>query len=126
MTDSDPTPEEATLEGTTANLDDAGLRHAALEAAFDYRGDVTIEMRDGRTVEGYVFDRRINGDEAALRVIPSDGSGRITIPCSEITGLSFTGRDTAAGRSWETWVKQYAEKKQRGEAANIEPDREPA
>ncbi len=30
-----------------------------LEKAFDYRGDVTITRKDGRTVEGYIFDRRV-------------------------------------------------------------------
>ena len=31
---------------------------AALEKAFDYRGDVTITRKSGEKVEGYIFDRR--------------------------------------------------------------------
>ena len=34
---------------------------------------------------------------------------------AEIGALAFTGRDTAAGKSWEAWMKRYAEKKARGE-----------
>src|SRR5262245_20510336 len=29
---------------------------AAFDKAFDYRGDVTLTLTDGRTVEGYLFD----------------------------------------------------------------------
>ena len=34
---------------------------------------------------------------------------------ADIAALAFTGRDTAAGRSWEAWMKKYAEKKAAGE-----------
>ena len=124
---SDPTKQdgEATLQGTVASLTDADARREALDRAFDYRGDVTIRTADGRTIEGYVFDRRragVNGDEPCIRIMPADGSGRLTIRDAEVTSLAFTGRDPAAGKSWETWLKKYAEKKLRGEAANLEPD----
>lgn len=92
-----------------------------LEKAFDYRGDVTITMKGGRAVEGYIFDRR-NGPtlmESSVRLLPKDGSPRMAIAYSEIAGLSFTGRDTAAGKSWEAWLKKYWEKKAAGET-NIE------
>jgi len=34
---------------------------------------------------------------------------------AEIAALAFSGRDTAAGKSWEAWMKKYAEKKAAGE-----------
>jgi hypothetical protein len=37
------------------------------------------------------------------------------IPYNEIAGLKFSGRDTAAGRSFDAWVKKYWEKKAAGE-----------
>ena len=89
----------------------------ALEKAFDYRGDITLTLRDGSKAEGYVFDR-ISGPTLSasfVRVIPSNGTPRRKIAYAEIAALAFTGRDTAAGKSWEAWVKKYWEKKAAGE-----------
>ena len=72
-------------------------------------------------MEGYIFDRR-NGATLAyscIRLFPKDNPVKVTVPYSEIAGLAFTGRDTAAGKSWEAWLKKYWEKKQAGET-NIE------
>jgi len=91
---------------------------AALEKAFDYRGDLTITLKDGQKIEGYVFDRRSDCpslNECVVRVMPKDRPGRMSIPYSDIAGLAFTGKDTAAGKSFEAWVKKYNEKKARGE-----------
>src|SRR4051794_36346968 len=88
---------------------DAEIRDA-LEKAFDYRGDVSITTKAGDTVEGYVFDRRSAGvslDECVVRLIPRDRDDKVAIRYSDIARLEFTGKDTAAGRSWETWVKKY-------------------
>jgi hypothetical protein len=93
----------------------------ALDKAFDYRGDVTITRKDGSTIEGYIFDRR-NGTSLGnsyVRLFPKDGTDKISVPYDDIAGLSFTGRDTAAGKSWAAWVKKYLEKKSSGER-NIE------
>ena len=92
-----------------------------LEKAFDYRGDVTITRKDGSTVEGYIFDRRAAGtlSESLIRLFPRGESTKVSIPYSDIASLAFTGRDTAAGKSWEAWLKKYWEKKAAGET-NIE------
>jgi hypothetical protein len=102
-----PTTEEELREG--------------LEKAFDYRGDVTITRRDGSSVEGYIFDRRAAAtlSESVIRLFPKGDSNKVSIPYSDIASLSFTGRDTAAGKSWEAWLKKYWEKKAAGET-NIE------
>ena len=94
-----------------------------LEKAFDYRGDVTITKTDGTTLEGYIFDRRVGKTlkDSQVRIIPTSKTGiqKVAVSYSEIAGLAFTGRDTAAGKSWEAWVKKYKEKKAAGEK-NIE------
>ena len=103
---------------------------AALEAALDYRGDITITTTSGTVVEGYLFDCR-RGDSiesSVVRLMPtqstsSSGEEKVSIRSSEIVQLAFTGRDTAAGKTWENWVRRYAEKKLKGEAANIEAER---
>jgi hypothetical protein len=99
---------------------DAELRDG-LEKAFDYRGDVTIQLKNGSALEGYIFDRRSGSTlaDSFVRLFPKNDPNKVTIPYSEIAGLAFTGRDTAAGKSWEAWLKKYWEKKHAGEK-NIE------
>jgi hypothetical protein len=94
-----------------------------LEKAFDYRGDITITRQDGTQVEGYLFDRRPGKtlSESLVRILPPNGP-RVNIPYSDVAALSFSGRDSAAGKSWEAWVRKYWEKKAAGETAAIEPE----
>jgi hypothetical protein len=90
----------------------------ALEKAFDYRGDITITLKDGRAIEGYVFDRKSKGPSLAdcsIRMMPKNEPGKVSIAYSDIAALAFTGRDTAAGKSFAAWVKKYNEKKAAGE-----------
>ena len=105
------------LEGWVPDLAGESDLRTALDKAFDYRGDVTITLKDGASVEGYVFDRRAGASlaESVVRLIPKDRDEKLSIRYDEIARLAFTGRDTAAGKSWETWVKKYNEKKAAGE-----------
>ena len=109
------------MQGRTWQTASDGDLRVGLEKAFDYRGDVTISRKDGTRIEGYIFDRQTGStlETSVVRVIPKDQSIKISIPYSEIAGLSFTGRDTAAGKSWAAWLKKYLEKKAAGEK-NIE------
>ena len=105
------------LEGWIPELASEEEVRAALEKAFDYRGDVTITRKNGSQVEGYIFDRR-NGKtlaDSVVRLFPRDSNQKITVPYSEIAALAFSGRDTAAGKSWEAWVRKYWQKKAAGE-----------
>ncbi len=112
------------LQGWVPTLADEREIRQALERAFDYRGDVSITRTDGRKIEGYVYDRREGKTLAAslVRILPADGSPRQSIPFSEIASLVFSGRDAAAGKSWEAWVRKYWEKKGTGEQATIGPE----
>lgn len=94
----------------------------ALDDAFGYRGDVTLELDDGTTVEGYVFDRRPAAtlESSVVRIIPRESDERRSIPYARIRRLVFSGKDPAAGKTWENWVRRYAEKKLKGELAGIE------
>ena len=97
----------------------------ALEKAFDYRGDVTLTLKDNSKIEGYIFDR-ITGPSLStsyVRVLPKDSSQKVKITYADIAALAFTGRDTAAGKSWEAWVHKYWEKKASGQGVvNLEPE----
>ncbi len=114
--------EGSRLQGTSPPLATAKQRAAAMRQAFDYRGDVTIHTRNGRVIQGYVFDCRQDGPEPYVRLMPTDGTARLDIPYTDIRQLVFSGRDTAAGKSWEAWVKRYQEKRARGEAVSLDPD----
>lgn len=109
------------LEGWIPQLASEDEIRTALEKAFDYRGDVTITRKDGSRIEGYIFDRRAGNTLSAsvVRVLPKEGNQKVAIPYSDIAALAFTGRDTAAGKSFEAWVKKYWQKKAAGEQ-NIE------
>lgn len=97
----------------------------ALEKAFDYRGDVTLTLKNNSKIEGYIFDRVTGPTLSAsfVRVLPKDSGPRVKIAYAEIAALAFTGRDTAAGKSWESWVRKYWEKKDSGEAdLSLQPE----
>ncbi len=120
-----PGIERETLQGWIPNLaSDEELREA-LEKAFDYRGDVSITLKDGAKFEGYIFDR-VSGknlESSFVRLLPRDSNQRLKIGYAEIAALAFSGRDTAAGKSWEAWVKKYWEKKASGgENLSLQPE----
>lgn len=113
------------IEGWVPELVNETELREALEKAFDYRGDVTLTQKDGTKIEGYIFDRVSGASLSAsfVRILPKTGTGRMKIAYSDIAALAFTGRDPAAGKSWEAWVKKYWEKKETGgEAASLHPD----
>lgn len=96
----------------------------ALEKAFDYRGDVTVTRKDGTAVEGYLYDRKQGQTLASslVRILPANGTPRASISYADIAALVFSGRDTAAGKSWEAWVRRFWEKRVAGESAAIDPE----
>jgi hypothetical protein len=97
----------------------------ALEKAFDYRGDVTLTTKDGKKIEGYIFDRVAGSTltNSFVRVLPKDSNQRQKIAYADIATLAFTGRDPAAGKSWEAWVRKYWEKKSSGESGlSLQPE----
>lgn len=115
------------LEGWIPDLAGDDDVRAALEKAFDFRGDITIARKGGSTVEGYIFDRRSDGaslSDCYVRLLPKDGNEKVKIRYDDVARLEFTGKDTAAGKSFATWVKKYQEKKAAGEKnIGLEPER---
>ncbi len=121
-----PAFEREKLEGWVPSLATEEEIRVALEKAFDFRGDITVTLKDGKKIEGYLFDRQSGQalSSSFVRVFPKAGSQKIKVAYSDIAALAFADRDPAAGRSWEAWVKKYNEKKAAGEkniAINPEP-----
>ena len=113
------------LQGSVPQLATPEELCAALEQAFDYRGDVLITRKDGVSIEGYVFDRRTGQtlDDSVVRLLPKNGGGKVSVRYTDIAALAFTGRDPAAGKSWEAWVRKYWEKKASGESGlSLQPE----
>src|SRR5277367_496257 len=114
----------ASVQGWVPELASDEDVRAALETAFDYRGDVTVTRKDGSETNGYIFDR-VSGASLAtsfVRIMPNNGAAREKIAYADIRALAFSGRDTAAGKSWEAWVRKYWEKKDVGaETPTLEP-----
>jgi hypothetical protein len=99
-------------------------RKGAFDQAFDYRGDVTLTLADGSVLECYIFDRREGRTfaESTVRVMLSATGEKRTIGYPQIARLEFSGKDTAAGKTWENWVRRYVEKRLAGERASIESE----
>ena len=112
-----PGAEHEQLEGWVPALaSDEDLRQA-LERAFDYRGDVTLTLKSGEKIEAYIFNRSTGAtlaDSWVQYFTPSAPEKR-KVSYAEIARLEFTGKDRAAGKHWEDWVKAYNEKKAAGE-----------
>jgi hypothetical protein len=85
-----------------------------------------VTRKDGSKVEGYLFDRRTGTTlaDSYIRIIPAKEKTRLTISYGDVAALAFSGRDTAAGKTFEAWVKKYWEKKAAGEKnIQIEPEK---
>jgi hypothetical protein len=84
----------------------------AVELAFDYRGDVTLSMKSGESLCGYIFNRRVAGSESCLELFSADNPNAILVHYSEIAAIAFTGEDTASGKSWEAWMAKKESERQ--------------
>lgn len=119
--DKSPSSEAQNLEGRVFRPASDAERRQAVEIAFDYRGDVTLELASGETIEGYIFNRNSSAAPAVLQLFPKDRSGTRVIPYADIMAIQFTGEDTASGKSWETWVKKK-ESERKAEAERIKAE----
>lgn len=91
----------------------------AVELAFDYRGDVTLELTSGELVVGYLFNRQTKGELPSIEFFPENNPAPRVIAYSAIVSIAFTGEDTANGKSWEAWMSKK-ESERRAEAEKVE------
>lgn len=71
-----------------------------IRAVVDYRGDVTINLKNGDVRRGYVY----SSDVRALEMFPRDSSRKESVLLVDIVSIEFSGDDTAKGKSWEDWM----------------------
>jgi nucleoside phosphorylase len=74
---------------------------ALIDRAFDYRGYVTLSRRDGGKLVGFVYDR---GPEH-VELFDAAARRRIRLAADQITGVEFTGEDSAA-QAQQIWERR--------------------
>ena len=112
-----PGSEHQQLEGWIPEMASEEDVRRALEKAFEYRGDVALTLKSGERFEAYIFNRTTGAtlaDSYVQYFTPSAPEKR-NVSYAEIARLEFSGKDRAAGKHWEDWVKAYNEKKAAGE-----------
>jgi len=113
-----PTHKPGSIEGTTLACSDARSRQHALQTAFDYRGDVTLDLSGGEHVVGFVFRYDEKPGQVHLFVAQGKESAPQILPADRVTQVRFTGEDTAFGKSWDDWTAK-AEKERKKEAERL-------
>ncbi len=111
---------EGSIEGWTPEPDAELPLARIVELAFDYRGNTTVVKRDGTELEGYVFNRDSESPTPYLEMFDAEGGGPHRVPYADVRTIHFTGKDTAAGKSYAAWLtRKQAEKA--GRAAGSPP-----
>jgi hypothetical protein len=112
-----PGTEHEKLEGWVPELAGEGDIRDALEKAFDYRGDVTITTRTGERIEAFIFNRRTGATlaDSYVQYFAPNQAAKQKLSYADIARLEFSGKDRAAGKHWEDWVKAYNERRAAGE-----------
>lgn len=99
------------LEGKSLNPQNTDELKEAIRLAFDYRGDVTLHLKDTTQVEGFVF----NHDPVAGTIQLFVKQGKESVPQSlrydQVAAITFSGEDVAFGKSWEDWQAKSAKQR---------------
>lgn len=112
-----PAAERRDLQGWVPELaGEADLRRA-LERAFDYRGNVMLTLKGGEQVEAYIFNRLAGATlaDSYVQYFTPAAPEKRRVSYAEIARLEFSGKDCAAGKQWEDWVRKYNQRKAAGE-----------
>jgi hypothetical protein len=88
-----------------------------MEKARDYRGDVTLTLKSGECIEAFVFNCQSGPtlEDSFLQCFMARSSEKRKVSYADIASVEFSGKDRAAGKHWEDWVKRYNERKAAGE-----------
>jgi hypothetical protein len=78
---------------------------------------VTLTLKSGEKIEAYLFNRSTGASlaDSWVQYFTPSAPDKRKVSYAEIARLEFTGKDRAAGKHWEDWVKAWNEKKAAGE-----------
>jgi hypothetical protein len=106
---------ERSLEGWAPVIGQGVTLDEVVDLAFDYRGDVTLDLVDGGSLVCYLFNRDREAGTPYVQIVDAHGVSR-SVPYAAIDRIRFTGKDTAAGKSYEAWKERKAAEKAAGGA----------
>src|SRR6201982_1148651 len=80
------------LEGWIPSVASEEDLRQALEKAFDYRGDVTITLKNGECLDAYIFNRQTGATlaESYVQYFPPTASAKQKLSYAEIARLEFS------------------------------------
>lgn len=108
-----PADKNIALEGATFVFQNEEERFQAIDQAFNYRGDVTLNLNNGEAIECYLFNRNPKGKPPSVELFVKGEDKARVIPYADIQSIAFTGKDTASGKSWKDWMaKKESERKE--------------
>jgi len=112
-----PATDHRNLEGWVPEIASEDDLRNALERAFDYRGDVTLTLKSGARIEAFIFNRQTGATlaDSHVQYFAPGAPEKRRVSYAEIARLEFSGKDRAAGKQWEDWVKTYNARKAAGE-----------
>ena len=103
--------QNGSLQGREYTFSNDRDRREGLDAAFDYRGDLTLRLRNGETIEGYLFNRHPEGKPPTVQLFVKGETEARILPYVDVVAVSFTGKDPADGKSYLAWkAKKHAER----------------
>lgn len=90
-----------------------------IEEAFHYRGHVTMTFKDGKSIEGYLFNREYEIPKGArghfedyfVDVFLKGSGDKVRFSMKDLQSVALTGPDEAAGKSYQDWMKKQENKK---------------
>lgn len=87
-----------------------------IERAFQYRGDVTIQTDDGKSLTGYLFNRNTRATQPFVQLFETGTGREVSISYDNITDVLLTGRDAAAVsvRHFEVFQQKWKEQPMTG------------
>ena len=94
-------------------------RAETIDLAFDYRGDVLLELVSGEAIEGYLYNRDAGANPPFLQIFPKNQTAPRTILYDAVRSITLVGQDPASGKSWQAWVAKK-DSERRTEAQQVE------
>jgi hypothetical protein len=77
-------------------------------------------------MDAYIFNRQTGKtlQDSFVQYFEPNVTAKQTVSYAEIARIEFSGKDRAAGKHWEDWVKSYNERKAAGEKnIGLHPDK---
>lgn len=109
------------LEGAVFEIRSEQDLITSINQAFEYRGDITLDLTNGEKIEGYLFNRDFTGRPPHVTLYVKGSNEPKVVPCADIHAVAFSGNDPANGKSWRDWVsKKETERKAEAERLRVE------